>query len=344
MYDVIVIGAGPAGCTVSKLLAQKGCKTLLAEKLEIPRYKSCSGQLIKKSIDLVWKIFKESVPEKAMCSPTENRGMIFTNDKGREFRFEQNGLNVWRSSFDGWLAEKAAENGAEIRDNTMALDYDENENSVTVTFRGNSTYRESAKYLICCEGAAGNIKRKKFSKNSTPFITTFQTYNIGSIQLDHHYFYAYLQPELSQYDAWFNVKDGKLILGVSVNDNSRIRYYHQKFISYMEKKHQLKIEQQLKTDKWIMPHVQPDCSINCGVGRIFFAGEAAGFLNPMGEGISAALESSFHIACAVSENFENKEAVLSAYKNNLAPLHEHMKRQWNLVSGLADTFKHMKSI
>jgi len=37
MYDVIVAGAGPAGCTAAKVLAQKGCKVLLAEKFQMPR-------------------------------------------------------------------------------------------------------------------------------------------------------------------------------------------------------------------------------------------------------------------------------------------------------------------
>ena len=106
MYDVIVVGAGPAGCTASKVLAEKGYKVLLVEKFKMPRYKSCSGVLIKKSMELVKTYFGEDVPESAMCTPTENRGMIFTNDAGKEYRFEQEGLNVWRSHFDGWLAKR----------------------------------------------------------------------------------------------------------------------------------------------------------------------------------------------------------------------------------------------
>ncbi len=47
MYDVIMVGAGTAGCTASKVLAEKGYKVLLAEKFKMPRYKSCSGVLIK---------------------------------------------------------------------------------------------------------------------------------------------------------------------------------------------------------------------------------------------------------------------------------------------------------
>ena len=76
MFDVIVIGAGPAGSTASKILAEKGFHVLLAERLKMPRYKSCSGQLIKKSLDLVQKYYGEPVPEFTMCAPEVNKGMI----------------------------------------------------------------------------------------------------------------------------------------------------------------------------------------------------------------------------------------------------------------------------
>lgn len=121
MYDVIVVGAGPAGSTAAKVLAEKGHHILLVERHKLPRYKSCSGVLIRKTMDLVRRYYGQDVPLSATCTPLENRGMIFTDDKGREFRFEQGGLNVWRGSFDNWLTERAAASGAEVRDNTSAV-------------------------------------------------------------------------------------------------------------------------------------------------------------------------------------------------------------------------------
>ena len=221
MYDVIVVGAGPAGCTASKVLAEKGYKVLLVEKFKMPRYKSCSGVLIKKSMELVKSYFGEDVPESAMCTPTENRGMIFTNDVGKEYRFEQEGLNVWRSHFDGWLAKKAEESGAEVRDGVAALSCTEQDGIVEVSLHGENNYVESARYVIDGEGVVGTLKRK-LTGEVPGYITTFQTFNEGSIDLDPHYFYAYLQPELSEYDAWFNVKDDLLVLGVSVKDMDKI--------------------------------------------------------------------------------------------------------------------------
>lgn len=165
--------------------------------------------------------FGESVPAFTMCTPTENRGMVLTKDKGKEYRFEQAGLNVWRSSFDNWFATKASECDADVKDETAVLSCLESNGLVSVTLRGEKIYTETAKYILDCEGVVGALKRKL--PNKVPeYITTFQTYNQGSIELDYHYFYAYLQPELSEDDAWFNVKDSHLVLGVSVKDVSKI--------------------------------------------------------------------------------------------------------------------------
>lgn len=341
MYDVIVVGAGPAGSTAAKTLADKGHKVLLVEKFKMPRYKSCSGQLIKKSMDLMQEYYGESVPISTMCVPTENRGMIFTDDKGKLFRFKQDGLNVWRSSFDKWLADKAAQSGAEVRDHTAVLSCVEENGIVTVTLKGKQTYTEQAKYMINAEGVIGTLKRKLLG-GDPHYITTYQTYNEGSIDLDYHFFHAYLQPELSEYDAWFNVKDNRLVLGVSVKDSSKAEYYYARFIAYMKEKHNLRIDKQLKTDKWLMPHIRPGCAIDYGVGRVLFVGEIAGFLNPMGEGISAGMESGYHAANAIMQHFDDLEMVYTDYKENTTALHNYMKRQWSFVANMADTFKQMK--
>jgi flavin-dependent dehydrogenase len=340
MYDVIVIGAGPAGCTAAKTLVEYGLRVLLTEKFKLPRYKSCSGQLIQKTLNLVERYFGESPPHSVTCTPAENRGMIFTNDKGKEYRFEQPGLNVWRSSFDEWLARKAEQSGVELRDETAALSCKEDSETVTVTFKGNSTYSEQAKYVIDCEGVVGTLKRTLIHRKPQ-LITTYQTYNQGSIELDPHYFYAYLQPSYSQYDAWFNVKDNQLVLGVSVKEGD-IAPYYDRFIAYMKEKHGLKINRKIKEDRWLMPHIRPGCEIDYRVGKVLFAGEIAGFLNPMGEGISAGIESGYSAAKAIRQYFGDIEQVEAFYRESTKELHTYMVRQWNFVASIAEPFSEMK--
>ena len=52
MYDAIVAGAGPAGSAAAMALAELGGRVLLADRCALPRYKSCSGMLIRKTLVL----------------------------------------------------------------------------------------------------------------------------------------------------------------------------------------------------------------------------------------------------------------------------------------------------
>ena len=104
----------------------------------------------------------------------------------------------------------------------------------------------------------------------------------------------------------------------------------------------MQIDEQQKVDKWLMPYISPGCAIDYGVGWILFAGEIAGFLNPMGEGISAGMESGYYAASAIMKYFDDVDLVYANYKESTAALHSYMKRQWGFVARMADTFKEMK--
>lgn len=332
MYDVIVIGSGPCGCTTASTLSKNGLKVLLLEKSKLPRYKSCSGVLIEKSMRLIEKYFGQNVPLSVCCTPVQNCGMIFTDDLGREYKFESHGLNIWRDKFDFWLTTFAKELGVEIKDDSAVSSVTETDGIVSVSVNGIKVY---SKYVVDCSGAVG-INRREHNN-----IITYQTYNKGVINLDEHYFYAYLQPELSGYDAWFNVKDDMLVLGVASTNSKDIAKYYSNFIAYMKEKHALAINEELKTDKWLIRNIQSPFDIDYGISGILKAGETAGFLNPMGEGISSALESGYGAALAIISNFDNKQNVIEDYKRNVAETKDYMKRQWQLVGRMSKKFAFM---
>jgi flavin-dependent dehydrogenase len=134
---------------------------------------------------------------------------------------------------------------------------------------------------------------------------------------------------------------------VAVKDTGKIEHYYAEFISYMEKYHGARIEKQEKAEKWFMPQIMPGCPVEYGYGRILFAGETAGFLNPMGEGISSGLESGYAAAKAIegvdlSSDLDLKTLYL-LYKDYTSELRVYMQRQWSIVASLSGTFRYMSS-
>ena len=344
MYDVMVIGAGPAGCITAKRLADADYDVLLVERMEIPREKSCSGILIKKSINLIENEFGK-IPDSVLCKPNISKGITITNEENQTFKFESDGLNVWRSSFDKWLALEAQNAGAELRQSTSAVACAEKQDYVSVKLHDGEIYEEKARIVVACDGAASAIKKNLF-KNPNNYIFTYQTFCRGSIDLNNDFFHAFLDPKLSQYDAWFNVKDDFLIFGVGIREPAKMKMYHSKFISFLNLEFNAEIESCVKGEVGIMPRVMPGCPVNLGVGRILFAGEAANFLNPIGEGISSALASGRAAAEAIKTVYKannlSVEYLVDTYKDNISSEKEYMERQWAILASMSSKFSYMK--
>jgi flavin-dependent dehydrogenase len=95
-----------------------------------------------------------------------------------------------------------------------------------------------------------------------------------------------------------------------------------------------------------MPYIQPGCPVDFGTGRILFAGETANFLNPIGEGISSALQSGIAAAESLAYAYDNIDfnprILLDTYKNNISNERDYMIRQWNLMANISSKFDYMR--
>ncbi len=52
VYDVLIIGCGPAGATAGTLLAREGMDVMILDKKPFPRFKLCAGMLTRKTLDI----------------------------------------------------------------------------------------------------------------------------------------------------------------------------------------------------------------------------------------------------------------------------------------------------
>ena len=119
-YDAIVAGAGPAGATAARLLAERGASVLLLDKQRFPRDKPCGGGVTLRAATLQ-DLDLSRVIERTVY------GARFSLRLGpgfeRRFR-EPLTYMTQRCRLDAFLAERAAAAGAEFHDGETVREID----------------------------------------------------------------------------------------------------------------------------------------------------------------------------------------------------------------------------
>lgn len=127
-YDVIVIGAGPAGCTAATLLAKKGRRVLLLEKEKMPRY-----HIGESLMPFCWFTLEKLgvLEEMKKHDFVQKLSVQFVNQDGKQSRpfyfFQHNDhpssytWQVERADFDMMLYRNAKACGADAKDETKVL-------------------------------------------------------------------------------------------------------------------------------------------------------------------------------------------------------------------------------
>lgn len=128
-FDVIVVGAGPAGISCSYELAKAGVNVLLIERGEYPGSKNVMGGVLYRKMmeDVIPEFWKEAPLERPIV---EQRFMMMDKEsavtvgyKGMEWGQEPyNNFTVLRAKFDQWFAGKAVEQGALLVNETVVLE------------------------------------------------------------------------------------------------------------------------------------------------------------------------------------------------------------------------------
>lgn len=117
-FDIVVVGAGPAGGTAAALLARRGFSVLLVEKERFPRPKVCGGCLSAGAVRLLDHAGLANIPAVSR-SPRMERFEL--KARGRRLVIPTSGGRVvFREDLDIELATAARSAGAELRDGTRA--------------------------------------------------------------------------------------------------------------------------------------------------------------------------------------------------------------------------------
>ena len=147
-FDVLVVGAGPAGSTAAYRLATEGARVLLADKATFPRDKPCGGGLTMRAV----RQLPFSVEPVVEDRTTRVRlGLDFTRRIERRMD-EPLVLMTQRKRLDAYLVEQAVRAGAEFRDGVKVSDLALEEGGVQAQVDGSLV---AATHALLADGANG---------------------------------------------------------------------------------------------------------------------------------------------------------------------------------------------
>jgi geranylgeranyl reductase family protein len=148
-WDVAVIGAGPAGLAAASAAAAAGARTIVLERAEHPRYKTCGGGLIGASLAAAGKLV--AVPardEIRSATITLRGGQEYTKSEAEPFL-----AMVVREEFDAALLKRAEEDGAVITQRAQVRAIEQGDGYATAQLAGGS--RVSARVIVGADGSSG---------------------------------------------------------------------------------------------------------------------------------------------------------------------------------------------
>jgi flavin-dependent dehydrogenase len=170
MNDVVVIGGGPAGSTVSTLLAQQGCRVELFEREHFPRF-HIGESLIPETYWVLKRL--KMLPKLQQSHFVKKYSVQFVNASGKlsaPFYFWDNKPHecsqtwqVVRSEFDKMMLDNAREQGVTVHEGVRVIEVLwEKDRAVGLTIRGeDGSVREvNAKVVVDASGQAGLIQNR----------------------------------------------------------------------------------------------------------------------------------------------------------------------------------------
>src|SRR3954464_617579 len=176
MYDIAIIGGGPAGSTAAALLARAGRRVIVFERDKFPRF-HIGESLLPFSMQAFTRLGLHEKFAKAgfldkfggeMYGACGGDGVKFYFEAGFRSQTDRP-YQVTRADFDKLLLDHAVENGAEVREETGVdnIEFSDEDATLKISSKKNGTQDEiRARYVIDASGRNSILSAKfKLKKN-----------------------------------------------------------------------------------------------------------------------------------------------------------------------------------
>jgi digeranylgeranylglycerophospholipid reductase len=184
-YDVVVVGAGPAGSGAAMAAAKAGSRVLMVEKRqEIGVPKRCGEGFSRTSMK------RMGIEHDPVWSRREMIGVTVYSPNGKVVRYDGDDLGwvIDRKVFDKWLAEKATEEGVKVLARTEVTAVTREDGMISgVSLRSQGReWKVKCRILIAADGVESRVSRMaglNTTLKAVDIISGFQ-YEMSNIDID----------------------------------------------------------------------------------------------------------------------------------------------------------------
>lgn len=311
--DVLIVGAGPAGCSAALTLHKSGLSVAIVDKAEFPRDKCCGDGLTTSALRQLERIGLDPtrlesfhvVESTAWRSPSGFVSELsLPNEDGIRIAVAR------REDLDDALVKMVRGTGISVFESHALQSVDTSGRGVAVT-AGDKTF--SARYLIAADGVWSPTRKLVSAAPESPYlgnIHAFRQYfkNVTGPAKDR--LFVSFEPDLLPGYLWsFPLGDGRVNVGFGIErrDGRSIQTMKKSWPDILQRPHiraelgEL-AEPELPHKAWPIPaEIQTDL-LSAAQGRVLFVGDAARVVDPLtGEGIGQALETGDAAARAIIE-------------------------------------------
>lgn len=163
VYDVVVVGGGPAGATAAAELARAGHSVALIDRAG--RIKPCGGAIPTKLID------EFDIPPHLLTARIGGARVHAPSGRGVDMHIDRGFVGmVDRDTFDPWLRARAMSMGAIGLDATFetASRAGDGQLALRVRMANGDTATLHARLVIGADGASSAVRRQLFGKDTRP--------------------------------------------------------------------------------------------------------------------------------------------------------------------------------
>lgn len=165
-YDVVVIGAGPAGAACGITLQKSGIDHCVLDKATFPRGKTCAGLVTGKALKLIRELFEAEDVDRLFCEKSKTIALYRKEEKLVEAPLARPVQLVNRREFDNALAQRYRELGGELYEGSVICDIDYGANQLHLADGRVTEYKQ----LIFADGALSMAhKQLKTDKRDLAF-------------------------------------------------------------------------------------------------------------------------------------------------------------------------------